>query len=74
MISLEMYYRAVVDCWRLFRKYRSPQESFDYWKELHDDMHQVYEKNQHIFFVKCILFAMLDEIERVFAIQGGNKE
>lgn len=73
MISLEMYYRAVVDCWRLFRKYRSPQESLEYWKELHDDAHQVYNRNHQIFFVKYLLFAMLDEIERLFAVQKEGK-
>lgn len=66
MKSLEQYYRAVVDCWRLFKKYRAPQQSETYWSELHEEAHRLYEQNQKICFVKYLLFVMLDEIERIF--------
>lgn len=73
MVTVEMYYKAVVDCWRLFRKYRAPQQSLAYWKELHDEAHQIYDRNQKICFVKRLLFAMLDEIDSVFEEQSRKK-
>lgn len=69
-VTLEMYYRAIVDCWRLFRKYRAPQQTQAYWEELHDEAHQIYARNQKICFVKHLLFVMLDEIDRVFVEQS----
>lgn len=64
--KMETHYRAVVDCWRLFRKYRVPQESDAYWQELNAEAHRVYKANQGTVFVKDLLLVMLDEIDRIW--------
>lgn len=63
---IEACYRAVVDCWRLFKKYRAPQQAEAYWKELHDEAHEIYKLYKNSIFVKQLLFVMLDEIDRIW--------
>lgn len=64
-MKAELYYRAVVDCWRLFKKYRVLQQTDEFWQELHDEIAQVYKQNKMTVFAKALLFVMLDEIERM---------
>jgi hypothetical protein len=64
--KVEMYYRSIVDCWRLFKKYRVPQQSEAFWQELHDDAHRIFRDNQNTVFVKHLLFVMMDEIDRIW--------
>lgn len=64
--KIECYYRAVVDCWRLFKKYRAPQQAEAFWLELSEDARKVYKQNQETIFVKELLFVVLDEIDRIW--------
>ena len=64
-MKAELYYRAVVDCWRLFKKYRVLQQTDEFWQKLHDDITQVYKQNKMTVFSKALLFVILDEIERI---------
>lgn len=65
----EGYYRAVVDCWRLFQKYRDPMDAEAFWEKLNEDAAAVYERNQKSEFVKQMIFAVLNEIERIYETQ-----
>ena len=64
--KIECYYRAVVDCWRLFKKYRAPQQSEVFWLDLCEDARKVYKQNQETIFVKELLLVVLDEIDRIW--------
>lgn len=73
MKDLEMYYRAIVDCWRFFKKYRVPQEAQEYWREVVDEANRIYVRNQKSYFVKQIILAMLDEINRLYKEQSKKR-
>lgn len=64
--SIEEYYRMIVDCWRLFKKFRMPQKSIEFWQELHDEAYKIYSQHGSKIFVKQLLFVMLDEIDCIW--------
>ena len=67
------YYRAVVDCWRFFRKYMSLFDSEENWKELVKETHRIYERYRKAVFVKNLLLDMTDEIERIWTKRQGEE-
>lgn len=71
MIGKTQYYRIVVDCWRMFQKYLIPAMSGSVdWKELHRDALEAGRRYGESEFVKALIFAFLDEIERVEKANG----
>lgn len=75
MQELEEYYKAVVDCWRMFRRYQVPQKSQKYWQELLDETRRIYDLYGKNVFVKELIFVMLDEIDRRYEeIKGGLRD
>ena len=75
MQELEEYYKVVVDCWRMFRRYQVPQESQEYWQELLCEARRIYDLYGKNVFVKELIFVMLDEIDRRYEeIKGGLRD
>lgn len=73
MMGKTQYYRIVVDCWRMFQKYliSAMSGSVD-WEGLHRDAFGIGRRYGESKFVKALLFAFLDEIERVEKTNGGE--
>lgn len=46
------YYRIIVDCWRLFLKYRNPVSADQFWQNLMDDARRIYERYSNSEFCK----------------------
>lgn len=67
MLGLEAYYRIIVDCWRMFRQFCMPQEADAYWQELLGEAHRICDLHGRGFFVKQLVYLVLDEIERRYA-------
>lgn len=71
MTGKMQYYRIVVDCWRMFLKHLYPAMSGSVdWKALNADALAVGRRYGEVKLVKALIFAFLDEIERVEKISG----
>lgn len=66
---IEDYYRCFVDCWRLFKEYRDPVETLEFWMALTKSANVIYTRYRcqpyKKSLAKQILFAVLDEIDRI---------
>lgn len=60
------YHRIIVDCWRLFLKYRDPADEAGYWENLNEDARQIVERYGSGRFVKEQVFSVLNEIDRIW--------
>ncbi|MEY8428447.1 hypothetical protein AALA00_12160 [Lachnospiraceae bacterium 46-15] len=66
MMGKMQYYRVVVDCWRMFHKYLLPAMSGRVdWEALNAQALKIGRQYGESKFVKALIFAFLDEIERV---------
>lgn len=63
--ELKKYYEVYTDCWKLFRKYSSPNDSDQFWQQLIDESNLLYEKHGKTEFVKRIVIETIGEIERI---------
>lgn len=63
--ELKKYYEVYTDCWKLFRKYSSPNDSDQFWQQLIDESNLLYEKHGKREFVKRIVIETIGEIERI---------
>ncbi len=72
MQELEEYYRVIVDCWRMFRRYWIPQKSQEYWQELLDEARWIYDLHGKNVFAKRLIFVVLDEIDRRYEKSKGE--
>lgn len=74
MIGKPQYYRAVVDCWRMFLKYLTPAMSGKVdWEALCKETLKVGRRHGESKFVKALIFAFVDEIERVEEANGSKE-
>lgn len=66
------YYRMVVDCWRFFKKYQTPVSAESYWDQMAADAKKIALRYKECRFVKDLLLAMMEEIERIFKAKEGS--
>lgn len=75
MMGKPQYYRMIVDCWRMFLKHLYPAMSGQVnWEILHKDALAVGRRYGEVKLIKALIFAFLDEIERVEKISGKEGE
>ncbi len=73
MMGKVQYYRIVVDCWRMFCKYLPQAMSGRAdWEELNGQASKVGKQYGETKFVKALIFAFLDEIERIQEKREGT--
>lgn len=71
MTGKTQYYRMLVDCWRMFLKHLIPAMSGKVdWEELNNNALEIGRRYGESKFVKALIFAFLDEIERVEKANG----
>lgn len=62
--SLKKYFEVYTDCWKLFRKYSSPNESDEYWDLLYREISQLYNQ-YNTDFAKKMLLLVYEEMEKI---------
>lgn len=64
MMAVRTVYHVFCDSWQLYRKYIQKQMDDKAWEELIEETEKVYRKYGKEAFVKDLMLAVIDEIER----------
>lgn len=63
--ELKMHFEIYTICWKLFKKYASPESTVEYWQALTTEAEAIYKKYGSTKFVYDILRATMDELQRL---------
>lgn len=64
--ELKQYFSIYTDCWKLFKMYCNPEYGDEFWEQLSVAADEVYKKYGKKKFVKEIILATINEIERIY--------
>lgn len=59
------YFEIYKDVWNFHKKYQQVQATEEYWESVNNESNQIAKKYDNCKFVRSLLLAIIDELERV---------
>lgn len=66
---LKNYYRIILDCWGLFKKFSDPVENDEFWRSLAKESNELYIKHGKVSFSERMISVVMQEIENIYKEQ-----
>lgn len=60
------YFEIYKDVWNFHKKYQQVQGTDEYWESVNNESNQISKKFDNCKFVRSLLLAIVDELERVY--------
>lgn len=60
------YFEIYKDVWNFHKKYQQIQSTDEYWEAVINESNQISKKYDNCKFVRALLLAIVDELERVY--------